>query len=50
MKKNKFGGGVCVGRPYLFKFIKEGIAWEVLSYKMDLEEPEGAIVIAIALN
>ena len=27
-----------------------GIAWEVLSYKMDLEEPEGAIVIAIALK
>ena len=34
----------------MFKFIKEGIAWEVLSYKMDLEDPEGAIVIAIALN
>ena len=27
-----------------------GIQWEVLSYMMDIEEPDGAMIIAVALN
>ena len=30
--------------------IQEGIAWETFTHVMDIKEPEGAIIIAIALN
>ena len=33
-----------------WSLIQEGIAWETLTHVMDIEEPEGAIIIAIALN